>query len=123
MSNSKLSIAAPILIITVGVGWLLTTHKVLPGIDWIWVLGMAVIGILIMVLGGIDKFTAVVGPFLIIATGFSLLRQTGRISENTEVPCLVIVSGVLVLIARFLPVPAPKWLKDEPGVRDETAPR
>ncbi len=119
MSNSKITIVAPLLMITVGTGWLLTTHQVLPGIDWVWVLGMAVVGILIMALGGIDKFTIVVGPFLLIATTFSLLRQTGRMTDKTEIPCLVIIAGFLVLLARFLPVPAPRWLKDEPGRKSE----
>ena len=61
----------------------------------------------------IDKVTIVVGPFLIISTVFSLLRQTGRLSENTEVPCLMIVVGLLALIARFLPLPVPRWLEED----------
>lgn len=113
MPNRKSSIAAPILIITVGAGWLLTTQDVIPGVNWVWVLGLAVVGVLILVAGGLDKVTAVVGPFLIIATLFSLLRQTGRISIDTEVPSLVIAAGVLMLVARLLPLPAPKWLIDE----------
>src|SRR6185503_8562621 len=98
MNNSKVTIVAPFLMITVGTGWLLTTHQVLPGIDWVWVLGMAVVGILVMALGGIDKFTVVVGPFLLITTVFSLLRQTGKITDKTEVPSLVIIAGLLVLL-------------------------
>jgi hypothetical protein len=98
--------------ITMGVGWLLTSRGVMPGVDWIWVLGLGVVGILVLALGGIDKVTVVVGPFLIICTVFSILRQTGQMSEATEVPCLVIVAGVLALAARFLPVPAPRWAED-----------
>ena len=115
MKSSSLTTAAPILVITVGVGWLLTTQKVIPGVDWAWVLGLGAVGILVMVLGGIDKLTVVVGPFLIISTVFSLLRQTGRISENTEIPSLVIVAGVLMLISRFLKLPPPRWLDEEVG--------
>jgi hypothetical protein len=120
MIDRKSSVAAPLLIITVGTGWLLTTHNVIPGVNWIWVLGLAVVGVLILVVGGLDKVTAVVGPFLIIATVFSLLRQTERIGIDTEVPSLVIVAGVLMLAARFLPLPAPKWLlEDEDGRRGD----
>ncbi len=35
-----------ILIITVGVGWLLTARGYAPGINWIWTLGLGVIGVL-----------------------------------------------------------------------------
>ena len=120
MIDRRHSIAAPLLIITVGTGWLLTAHNVIPGVNWIWVLGLAVVGVLILVVGGLDKVTAVVGPFLIIATVFSLLRQTERISIDTEVPSLVIVAGVLMLVVRFLPLPAPKWLlEDEDGRRGD----
>jgi len=71
------------------------------------------VGVLILVVGAIDKVTIVVGPFLIISTVVSLLRQTGRLSENTEVPCLMIVVGLLALIARFLPLPMPRWLEED----------
>jgi hypothetical protein len=110
MTNKAKSLAAPVLIITLGLGWLLTVNNLMPGVNWIWVLGLAVTGILILTVGGVDKVTFVVGPFLISATFFSLLRQTGRISVDTEVPTLVIVFGVLMLLAKLLPVPVPKWI-------------
>ncbi len=113
MKSSRLTTAAPILVITVGVGWLLTTKNVIPGVDWVWVLGLGAVGILVLVLGGIDKLTVVVGPFLIISTVFSLLRQTDRMSENTEIPSLVIVAGVLMFISRLLRLPPPRWLDEE----------
>jgi len=121
MRNSKMSIVVPVLMIACGVGWLLTIHRVIPGVDWIWVLGLAAGGVLVLALGGIDKMTVVVGPFLIISTGFSLLRQTGRISIDTEVPSLLIVAGVLILLSRFLPVPLPPWLVTE-GARNPDDP-
>ena len=116
MSGSKASVAVPVLIIAVGTGWLLTTQHVIPGVDWVWVLGLGVGGILTMALAGIDKVTIVVGPFLIISTFFSLARQTGRLTVDTEVPCLVILAGVLALLARVVNVPTPSWIdkEDEP---------
>jgi len=108
-SNAK-SLAAPILIITLGLGWLLTNHNVLPGVNWVWILGLAAAGVLILVIGGIDKVTFVIGPFLIASTFFSLLRQTGRISVDTEVPVLVIVFGALMLLSKLLPIPIPAWI-------------
>ncbi len=44
MKNGKASIAFPILIIAIGIGWLLTTHNLLPGVDWIWILNLGVLG-------------------------------------------------------------------------------
>jgi hypothetical protein len=111
---SPRSLAVPILIIAVGVGWMLTVHHVLPGVNWIWLLMLAIAGVLVIIVGGPDKVTLVIGPFLIIATMFSLLRQTGRISIDSEVPALVILLGVLMLLVRLLPVPAPKWFTDQP---------
>jgi hypothetical protein len=110
MTNNAKSLVAPVLIITLGLGWLLTVNNLMPGVNWIWVLGLAVTGFLVLAVGGVDKVTFVVGPFLISSTLFSLLRQTGRISVDTEVPTLVIVFGVLMLLAKVLPVPVPKWI-------------
>ena len=112
MKNHRLSIVVPVIIVVVGVGWLLTTHNVIGGVNWVWVLGLAAAGVLTMALGGIDKFTFVVGPFLIIATIFSILRQTDQIKIDTEVPCMMIIAGLLILLARFLPVPTPQWYRE-----------
>jgi len=105
------SIVVPVLIITIGVGSLLSAAGVAPDVDWIWSLGLAVVGILALA-SGIDKVTAVVGPFLLFASVFSALRQTGRLSVNLEMPMLVIVFGVLMLIARIAPLPTPRWLSE-----------
>jgi hypothetical protein len=105
------SIAVPVLIITVGVGALLSAMGVGEGVDWIWSLGLAVVGVFALA-SGVDKVTAVVGPFLVFASIFSVLRQTGRLSVNLEMPMLVIVFGVLMLIARIAPIPTPTWLLD-----------
>jgi hypothetical protein len=113
MSPNKKSLAAPILIIALGVGWLLTTQNFVPGVNWIWILGLGITGVLILV-RSIDKVTIVVGPFLIAASAFSILRQTGRMSVDTEVPSLVIVFGSLMLIATILPIPLPSWMIEPP---------
>ena len=109
MNGSNKALAAPILIIALGVGWLLTTENIVPGVNWIWVVGLGVTGVLILA-ASIDKVTAVVGPFLIAATFFSLMRQTGRLSVDTEVPSLVIVFGTLMLLVKILPIPLPAWI-------------
>ena len=114
MQPGRSAFVIPILLITIGVGWLLTTLGIAPGINWIWTLGLAATGVLAIAIGGLDKVTVVVGPFFIIASCLSLLRQTGRLAADTEVPILVIVSGVLLLAARLPTIPLPKWILQEP---------
>ncbi|MEZ6123957.1 MAG: hypothetical protein R3C49_12365 [Planctomycetaceae bacterium] len=109
MTNRK-TLILPILLIVVGTGWLLTTLGIAPGIDWIWTLGLAAIGFLTFVVAGFDKVTFVTGTFFIVTSLMSVLRQSGRMSLDVEVPILVIVAGVLLLIARMPMVPSPTWI-------------
>ena len=60
-------------------------------------------------LTGIDKVSVVVGPFLLIASAFSVLRQTDQLALDLEVPLLVIVFGVLLLLTRVPAIPVPRW--------------
>jgi hypothetical protein len=108
-SDSRTRFVIPILTIVVGTGWLLTVEEY-GGINWIWTLGLGAIGILTFVLSGFDKVSATVGPFFILASLLSILRQTGRLRVDVEVPVLVIGAGVLLLVAQFSFVPTPKWI-------------
>lgn len=115
MNSDKKTLVVPLLLITLGVGWLLTTLGITPAIDWIWTLGLAMVGLLAFGFGGVDKVTVVVGPFFMITSLLSILRQTDRLPFNVEVPMLVILSGVLMLIARSPLIPNPKWIVQEPS--------
>lgn len=75
--------------------------EILPGVDWMWTVGLAAVGILTIAVGGLNKLTIVTGPFLVIASVCSLLRQTNRLSVNHEIPILVIVLGVLMAISQL----------------------
>src|SRR5690349_16535601 len=110
MQPDKKSLCIAMLLITVGTGWLLGALGIAPRIDWIWTLGLAVVGLLTIPIGGFDKITVVVAPFFILASGFSIMRQTDRLSFDIEVPLLVLFAGVLLLIARLPAVPAPRWM-------------
>ncbi|HEY1598880.1 MAG TPA: hypothetical protein VGG64_04715 [Pirellulales bacterium] len=123
MHPNKLGLIVPILLITLGAGWLLTTVGVAPGIDWVWTLGLAIVGVLTFVIGGFDKVTVVLGPFFIIASLLSVLRQTDRLVVDTEVPVLVIVAGILLLVARLPVVPLPKWITADVHQRPPDAER
>ena len=114
MNSDTKMLLLPILLITIGVGWLLSTLGIVPSIDWVWTLGLAVVGLLTFVFGGIDKVTVVIGPFFIIASCLSILRQTNRLDLDIEIPILVILVGILLLIARTSAVPAPQWISQDP---------
>lgn len=102
-----------ILIIIIGVGWLLSALEVGPGIFWIWTLGLGAAGILTFIVSGmVDKFSIVVGPFFLVCSILSILRQTGRLKIDIEIPSLVILIGVLMLVAQSRFVPVPKWISE-----------
>ena len=100
----------PLLLITFGVGWLLTSLGLMPSIDWIWTLGIGVVGVLTLAFGGVNKFTIVVGPFLILSSCFSYLRQMGILRFEVEAPLLVIVFGTLLFLAQLPSIPVPNWI-------------
>ncbi|MEQ8852472.1 hypothetical protein [Gimesia sp.] len=108
-SNRK-TLVIPLLIIAVGTGWLLTTLNVVPGLNWIWILGLAITGLTSLAVSGIDKSSVLIGPFFLIASTLSVLRQIGYVTFNIEIPILVIVIGCLLLIARSPSIPLPKWM-------------
>lgn len=112
MNADKKSLIVPILLIAVGAGWLLNVVDVLPGVDWAWSLGLGAVGIMAFVLSGFDKFTVVVGPLFLLASTLSVMRQSGRLPLDVEVPVLVIFLGMLLLVARTSGVPNPSWLID-----------
>tara|TARA_R110002073_G_scaffold176633_2_gene334328 strand:- start:1651 stop:1980 length:330 start_codon:yes stop_codon:yes gene_type:complete len=91
------------------VGWLLSSLGLAPDINWIWTLGLAAAGLLPMVMHGIDKVTVAIGPFFLVASLLSVLRQSGRLHVDHEMPMLVILAGVLLLVARSSMIPVPQW--------------
>lgn len=111
MKTSKGPSIIAVLIIAVGTGWLMTVQNIMPGINWIWTLGLFIVGLLTFVVSrGIDRVSIVIGPFFVITSLLSTLRQTGRLPFDTEVPILVILSGILLLIAQSRRIRTPEWL-------------
>jgi hypothetical protein len=104
-------LAVPLLTILVGVTWLLNVLEILPGVDWMWTVGLAAAGILTVAIGGLNKVSIVTGPFLVVASVCSLLRQTGRLMVDHEIPILVIVLGILMLISQLSNLPVPEALR------------
>jgi hypothetical protein len=111
MARPRQRFIVPVLVIVVGVTWLLNVLHVIPGVNWIWTAGLAAVGILTLAMGGINKLTVVVGPFFIAASVCSVLRQTGRLAVDIEIPILTIVLGCLLLLGQALDLPLPRLLR------------
>ena len=99
-----------ILVTTFGVGWLISALGVSPQINWIWTLGLAVIGLLTLAYQGLNKFSVIVGPGFIVASLFSMLRQLGYLTLEVEAPMLVVFTGILMSVAHFSVFQKPAWL-------------
>jgi hypothetical protein len=74
---------------------------------------LAAAGIMSIAIGGLNKLSIITGPFLVIASICSLLRQTERLQIDKEIPILVIVLGILMLISQLSNLPVPDILKKE----------
>jgi hypothetical protein len=96
-------------VLVVGCVSLLVALDYLPNIDWVWVLmllGMAGLSLI----AGINKVSFVLAGALFAASVGSVLRQTGRITMNVEVPVLIMFTGVLILVAMVLKLRTPAML-------------
>lgn len=124
MKQHKGLLVLSIFIITIGVGDLLTTLGVFPGIDWVWTLALAIVGVLTIVLsGGLDKVSIVIGPFLLVASGLSILRQTGHLDPKLEASLVVILVGVLLFVSQLSAVPPPRWFTGPAGPGGNSRPK
>lgn len=106
-SAKRKGVVFPGVVIALGIGWLLTTRGIVPGVDWAWVACLGVAGILILVVRRINRITVIVGPFLLLASILSFLRQSGRMDIETELPVLIIALGTLMMGSNFSDLPDP----------------
>jgi hypothetical protein len=108
--RSKRPLCISIVFMSLGVGWLLTSLGFGPGINWVWTIGLGAMGLLaIIISGGVDKFSVVVGPFFVAASVLSIMRQNGQIQADIELPILVIGIGALLFVAQTRMIPTPNW--------------
>lgn len=110
MQQDRTSLILGLLLVAVGGGWLLGSLGFIPSVDWAWSLGLAVVGVLAIVLSGFDKVSFVVAGFFGLASVLSVLRQAGVMKLEVEVPVLVLAAGVLLIAARSEAIPLPRWI-------------
>lgn len=104
-------VATGLTLVGVGVGWLLASLGYLPEINWVWVLMFMALGILPLGISGLNRASFVVSGFFFCASIGSILRQTGKMSLNVEIPCLVIAAGVLTLFSMVIGLKSPDWMR------------
>lgn len=102
--------AVGLTLMLIGGVWLLASLGYLPEINWFWVLALFSLGLIPLLAGGLNKVTFISGGFFFAASVSSVLRQTGKIALNIEVPTLIIIAGLLTLIAMVLRISTPAWL-------------
>ncbi len=107
MQQNRKRFVGPVLVILLGVVWLFQAWEVMPGVDWMWTIGLAATGLVSWIAWGWNRVTFVLTPFFLIASASSILRQTGRLDGNREVALLTILFGVLLLLAQLMPVGKP----------------
>ena len=104
MKSRKPAIAISFLIIALGVAWLLNAMRIAPNLDWIWIIGLGVSGILLLTVTRLDRFNFIAGVSLIVSSVLAALRQSGRLTINIEAPVLFITVGILLFLAQLLPL-------------------
>lgn len=92
----------PATVILVGMGWLLTSLGILPGVRWAIPATLAFLGTLILVIDTISRFSFTVGLTLGLSALFSVLQQIGALPQGTVLPLSLLVLGLLWLLSYLL---------------------
>ena len=113
MHLERMKFVAPITVVILGVSWLLDTWDVVAGVNWVLTIGLVAAGVCVPVVGGIDKLTAVVGPFLIAVSVCRFLARVGSLRTSVEKPVYVIILGCLLLLVQVARIPTPRIFNRE----------
>lgn len=117
----RMAYIVPAVVVILGVSWLLDSLEVAPEVDWVRTVGLATAGVLILILGSLNRLTVVAGPLLITKSACMLLTQMGFLAKHSEMPVLVIVLGCLLFLAQVFRLPMPglaqsgHWAGGNPG--------
>ena len=106
MSNCRRRFIVPVLVLLVGVGWLLNQAEIVRGVDWLWTGFLGLSGLAILTLSRWTRSSVVAGVVLLLAAVASVLRQTGRLAVEWEIPMLVVTLGILMILGQLLPLPS-----------------
>jgi hypothetical protein len=90
----------PVTLIVIGLAWLAWHFGWFPDIDWVVAIGLVVGGIAVLAFDGLTKSSVVIGPLLIGAGIAWGLHERYRVPWAVLIPCMLVLLGVLMLVAR-----------------------
>ncbi len=99
------SLALPLFLIIAGAVWFLKTTGILPATATLIAIGLAVGGIAVLIMDGINKQSIVSGP-LLIYLGAAIYLRSNFLMETPPLAALgMMVLGCLLLLSRSSIVP------------------
>ncbi|QEY24217.1 hypothetical protein [Neisseria animalis] len=105
------SLALPLFLILFGAVWFLKTTGVLPATATLVAAGVAIAGIAVMVMDGINKQSIVSGPMLVYIGAAIYLRTEYWFGYSPLIALGMMVLGILLLLSRSSIVPHKQYRK------------
>lgn len=102
------SLTLPLLLIIIGAIWFLKTTNILPATSTMAAIGLAVVGVVVMVADGINKQSIVAGPILIYLGAAIYAHSEYQLGYAPLLAMGMMVLGCLMLLARSDLVPHKK---------------
>lgn len=99
------SLALPLLLIIAGAIWFLKSTGILPATATLIAIGLAIGGIAVLVMDGINKQSIVSGPLLIYIGAAIYLRSNYLMETSPLVALGMMILGCLLLLSRSSVVP------------------
>ena len=98
------SLALPLLLIIAGAIWFLKSTGILPATATLIAIGLAIGGIAVLVMDGINKQSIVSGP-LLIYIGAAIYLRSNYLMETSPLVAGMMILGCLLLLSRSSVVP------------------
>ncbi len=105
------SLAFPLFLILFGAVWFLKTTGILPATATLIAIGVAVAGVAVLIMDGINKQSIISGPILIYIGAAIYLRTEYWFNYSPLVALGMMVLGFLLLLSRSDMVPYKQYKK------------
>ena len=99
------SLFFPLLLITVGAAWFLKSTDILPATSTLIAAAFATVGVLVLLMDGINKQSVVAVPLLVYVGAAIYLRNTYWIELSPLIALGMMIFGCLLLLYRSSLVP------------------
>ena len=108
------SLALPLFLIVAGAVWFLKTTGILPATATLVSIGLVIVGIVVLLMDGINKQSVVAGPLLVYIGAAVYLKSQYLLGYSPLVALGMMVLGCLLLLSRssIIPYKHNKLLQD-----------